>query len=138
MSETITRYHTLTDQYGVNLYVEADNGKWVKYEDVEQIVSELEYCQDSYIKVGYWVENGGDGSASPVFTTSEAEAESAEEASFEEGYDCFAEPSSGTLRIYIRDGKFYLREVEHVFDDSGKACRLVETKYHYHELEVQS
>ena len=47
MSETITRYHTLTDQYGVNLYVEADNGKWVKYEDVEQIVSELEYCQES-------------------------------------------------------------------------------------------
>lgn len=47
MSETITRYNVHTDQYGVSLHVETDNGKWVKYEDVEQIVSELEFCQES-------------------------------------------------------------------------------------------
>lgn len=61
------------------------------------------------IKVAYRVVNGGDGSANPSFYITEAEAEAAEEQDFEEGYEGWAEPSVGTLRIYIREGNFFIR-----------------------------
>ena len=83
---------------------------------------------NNYIKVGYWVVNGGDGSANPQFTQTKEIAELAEKKDNEKFDGGWGESSAGELKIFI-DGEnnFYLREYE--FIDG-------EMKYTYVELEV--
>ena len=67
------------------------------------------------IKVGYWVMNGGDGSAIAHFAQTKEIAETEEEKDSEDYMDGWGEPSAGELKIYIDDkNNFYLRESEFV------------------------
>lgn len=61
-------------------------------------------------KLHYHVRNNGDGSASPVFHTSEAAAERAEEEDFEETGEGWGESCVGNVDLEIVDGKICLVE----------------------------
>jgi len=84
------------------------------------------------IKVAYRVVNGGDGSAHPSFYVTEADAEAAEEQDLEDCGETWAEPSVGTLRIYVREGDFFIRG-ERVFLPIAKTFG----PYPYYKLETE-
>lgn len=64
-------------------------------------------------KLPYWVSNGGDGSASVRFETSEKEAEQKDDEQNEEG-EGWGESSASTVEIKVEDDKLYIKSFEKV------------------------
>jgi acylphosphatase len=58
----------------------------------------------------YYISNNGDGSASVHFTSTEAEADKADE-ELEEGW---GEPCSSTIKIKVENDKLYFRDFQRV------------------------
>ena len=61
------------------------------------------------IKVGYWISNDGDGSASARFCGSKKAATIAEAQDFENFGEGFAEETADELNIYFDGEDFYIR-----------------------------
>lgn len=64
----------------------------------------------SEFKLNYYITNNGDGSASVHFTSSEAEAEKADE-ELEEGW---GESCNGDVTVKVENGKLYFRNFQEV------------------------
>lgn len=63
-------------------------------------------------RLHYYVQNGGDGSASPRFFASAKEAEEREAKDLEEFNECWGEPSAGFVELKVEDGKIFARTTD--------------------------